>query len=225
VKISSNTIRTVVGATANVALAVCAVIVTTLVVRREVYRPMPRPVPSVTIQRDWRAFTTAGHLMGPEEAKTTIVEFADFECPYCKRLDGELDSLRRLGLDFRVLYRHFPISSHRFALVAARVSECASQQHRFAEMHHALFAFSDSMGLVPWAWYASRAKVRDTIEFSACVKSAAPIPALAADTVAARQLAIGGTPLLLIDSLRIPGAPSIDSLVAYVTRSASEHIR
>ena len=86
-------------------------------------------------------------------------------------------------------------------------------------MHNALLAAPDSIGVAPWEWFAKRASLRDSVAFARCMTSAEPIPTLAKDTIDGRKLKIRGTPLLLIGKLRLEGAPTLDSLKAYIARA------
>ena len=98
-----------VGNLATGVLVVCAVVVTGLLVRRELRGPASEASSfKVETQSDWRN-VAVGHELGPADAKVTIVEFADFECPYCRRFSQYVDSLHSLGRSVRVIYRHFPV--------------------------------------------------------------------------------------------------------------------
>jgi protein-disulfide isomerase len=159
-----------------------------------------------------------GHTLGADSSGVTLVEFADFECPYCRRFEKYIDSIRSLGYHVRVVYRHFPLSIHRFAVPAARASECANEQGRFEQMHAILFANSDSLGLAPWWWFARTAGVRDSGRFDSCVRSPSAIRALQRDAVDGNRLGVHGTPTILMDGFKIEGVPPFDSLKAYVQR-------
>jgi NhaA family Na+:H+ antiporter len=203
-------------------LACCAVAVTAVLVRHE-FAPPVRTNSGAAVpvaQPDWAQYATAGHSPGPLDAKVTIVEFGDFECPYCRRFSVLADSLRWRGKSFRVVYRHFPLTSHRFALPAVRVSECASQQGKFDEMYAALYSHPDSLGLAPWSWFGHQAHIPDSVRFATCVRDTKPIAGLARDTVDGNRLGVTGTPTLLIGNLRVSGVPSFDSLSAYIDRAA-----
>jgi protein-disulfide isomerase len=201
-------------------LVCCALIVTTILVRRE-FLDVPRSIrtPAVAVQKDWKTYAASGHTLGPADSKVTIVEFADFECPYCRRFNSDVDSLRSLGKSFKVVYRHFPLPIHRFAIPAARASECASDQARFDEMYAALYSHRDSLGIAPWLSFARMAHIPDHARFDRCMREAKPIAALQRDTADGRHLHVTGTPTLLIGSLRVDGLPSFDSLVAYIDRA------
>ncbi|MEV4013245.1 Na+/H+ antiporter NhaA [Nonomuraea angiospora] len=82
----------------------------------------------------------ADHVRGPEDAKITIVEYGDFECPYCGRLHPILEEILRKNPDVRMAFRHYPIRTlHPRAASAAIVSEAAADQGRFWEMHDILY--------------------------------------------------------------------------------------
>lgn len=193
----------------------CAVTVTTLVVRREIFKPNrahAQAIPTRTV-RDWRRYAAVGHATGPADAPVVITEFSDFQCPFCRELAGRLTRLRaHYPNRVRLVYRHFPLARHPQALAGARASECAARQGRFLSFHDALFANQDSLGIAPWTHYALLAGIADTSVFHACVVDSAPVPALARDTIAGHRLGVLGTPTLLINDLLIQGALPYDSL-------------
>lgn len=208
---------------ATAILTVCALVVTALLIRRELapqaFLAQP-PQMDVSVERNWEDYADAGHILGDSAATVTIVEFADFECGFCRRFHSYTDSLRALGHRVRVVYRHYPITGHRFAVAAARASDCAADQGRFSEMHRSLYAYPDSFGIATWSWFAEISSVGDLASFERCVQSRENLASLAQDTVAANRLGIAGTPLLLVGPIRVNGLPSFDSLRAYVERSA-----
>ncbi|WP_431910240.1 Na+/H+ antiporter NhaA [Nonomuraea jabiensis] len=106
----------------------------------------------------------ADHVRGPEDAKITIVEYGDFECPYCGRLHPVLEEIRRKNPDVRMVFRHYPIRTlHPRAASAAIVSEAAADQGRFWEMHDILYDnqrfltdadlehYAAELGIDPWS--------------------------------------------------------------------------
>jgi protein-disulfide isomerase len=108
-------------------------------------------------------------IRGPAGAERVVIEYADFECPYCAVLDARLAvalELRR-ALELRWVFRHFPVkSAHPRALAAACAAEAAGRQGRFWEMHDALFA--DQARLEdPHLWERARAIGLDLERFDA----------------------------------------------------------
>ena len=202
-------------------LVACAMIVAGLTVRRELFAP-DRQSGSVLVS-DWADYATEGHVIGDNNAAVTIVEFSDFQCPYCASFASHMDSLRALGVtDVRVVYRHFPGLGHESAVPAIRASECAADVDKFESMHDALFEYSDSLGVAGWSWFAQRAGIADTVRFSECMQSTTEISSLVRDTIAARKLGVAGTPTLLIHDLRPRGLPPFDSLIAYISRARAQ---
>ena len=87
------------------------------------------------------------HIRGPVDAPLTLVEYADFECPFCGRATGAVDELTaRFGDRLRYVFRHLPLADvHPHALLAAEAAEAAGAQGRFWEMHDRLFAHQDEL--------------------------------------------------------------------------------
>jgi protein-disulfide isomerase len=209
---------------ATVVLVGCALTVTGLLIRREL-RPAPirNGVTAPRIQKDWQDYAASGHVLGRGGARVTIIEFADFECPVCRRFASYVDSLRFLGKDFKVVYRHFPLPMHRFAIPAVRASECADEQGHFEKTHDTIYKYADSLGLVSWWWFAHKGGVPDSARFAQCMLSSLPLVALARDTVDGNRLGIRGTPTLFIGPLRLEGLYPFDSIRAYIDRAAARN--
>jgi cyclophilin family peptidyl-prolyl cis-trans isomerase/protein-disulfide isomerase len=165
---------------------------------------------------DWRG--------GPDSAATTIVEYADFQCPFCSRLATILSQLKAdYPEDVRVVYRHYPlISIHDKAATAVAAAEAAGAQGRFWEMHDLLFARqSEWVALTVEAfkvWVTDRAVELglNAVEFSAALES----QTLADQAQAAFDNAIGsgipGTPFLLINGRIYSGPTDYDNLSVIV---------
>lgn len=205
-------------------LVLCALLVTGLVVRREFFPTVPRPGSPERVA-DAASYAAAGHRMGPADAAVTIVEFSDFQCPFCRVFAARLDTLRRkYPKDVAVLYRHYPLKGHAHAADAARASDCAARQGRFAAYHDALFAAQDSIGVVPWTRFAVAAAVADTVAFARCTAERGG-GQLARDSADARRLGVRGTPTIVIGGTRLVGAVESDTLEAYVRRILSARSR
>jgi protein-disulfide isomerase len=212
----------VLGALANGVLMLCAVVVTGLVIRQEFFKSTtsveaPRPI-SVP---NWRAYAQGGHRSGPDDAPVTMVVFSDFQCPACRLLATHAKALRtEFPRELAIIHRHAPLSMHPFAVDAARASECAAQQERFAAFHDALFVDQADIGLASWNRFAVNAGIPGLAAFDQCMAASAPSRTLHADTLAARELKVAGTPTLLINGLRYTGTPPLDTLRAIVSRAA-----
>jgi protein-disulfide isomerase len=196
-------------------ITVCALLVTGLFVRRQLFvsarvEAQPR---TPTYVENWAELVRTGSRIGPEAAAVQIVEFGDFQCPFCKRFHESMLAVmsERPGVA-SLVYRHFPLSYHAHALPAARAGECAGEQGRFEAMAGALFAAQDSIGLTPWVVFAGRAGVGDTLRFKACFEGDTSSDRLAADREAAGRLGIGVTPTVFINGWRLPVPPGLDTL-------------
>lgn len=147
--------RRILGDVASVALAIVALVsVGGLVVHEHEVASRVTEPHYLTFERHLLSDTLAmdgnGHWLGASGAKIKLVEFSDFQCPFCLKLDGILQELlsRHPG-DVAILYRQFPLSIHRFARQAAIASECAADQHEFPGFASLLFAKHDSVGTLP----------------------------------------------------------------------------
>jgi protein-disulfide isomerase len=86
------------------------------------------------------------HILGPQTAPATLVEYGDYECPFCRQLHPIIKEIMKRTEGLRFVYRHFPISNvHPYAVRAAEAAEAAGAQGRFWEMHDALFALDQPL--------------------------------------------------------------------------------
>ncbi len=93
------------------------------------------------------AVTEDDHIKGGKNAKVTLIEYSDFECPFCVRFVPTLQQVEQeYGDDVRIVYRHFPLSFHPEATPSAEASECAAEQGKFWEFHDVLFENQTRLG-------------------------------------------------------------------------------
>jgi protein-disulfide isomerase len=159
---------------------------------------------------------------GPDSAPVTIVEFADFECPYCARLAPILDRLiEQHPTQVRHVFRHYPLSTiHPMAHTAAVAAECAAVEGKFWEMHAVLFRDPRSLsreGLVE----AATSVGMDRTVFAACLDSPTAKQAVERDLARARDLPIEGTPTIFINGRLYLGGIDYDGLLRYVEEELS----
>lgn len=223
IKIRGVQLGKVLGGLANAALTLCAVVVTGLVVRQEFFTPTASGTPPKPVNvPNWQDYARGGHRSGPDDAPVTMVVFSDFQCPACRLLATHAKALRaEFPAQLAIVHRHAPLPMHPFAVEAARASECAARQDRFAAFHDALFVEQSAIGLSPWTRFAVAAGIPDITAFEQCMAANAPSRTLHADTLAARELKVAGTPTLLVNGLRFTGTPPLDTLRAVVARTAA----
>ena len=94
-----------------------------------------------TIAQQWPALVKAGERVDAGRAKPILIEFADYQCPFCRRSDEVLEQWL-VNHDVGVVYLNFPLSIHPAAEGAARAAICAADQGRFRQMHRRLFETS-----------------------------------------------------------------------------------
>lgn len=146
-------------------------------------------------------------LRGPESAPVTIVEFSDFQCGYCKAVEGTLrEVLKNYSEKVRLVYRHYPLSSiHPDAFKAAEASMCAGAQGRFWEMHDLMF--DEQSGLKEDALKARAAKLQlDTAAFNTCLQSGKLADRVKQDLRDGSRAGVSGTPALFINGRFLSGA-------------------
>jgi protein-disulfide isomerase len=164
--------------------------------------PPPPPLPDSVLVEEWEKYLEGGHSRGPATADVTILEFGDYECPFCARFAGVADGiLAAFPGRVRFVYRHWPLPNHRFAYPAARAAECAAAQGKFWEVHDMLYAKRDSLGLITFADFAKRAGVADLERFGSCYRSSAPVPSIEAGIRDAQAAGGRGTPTLIVNGV------------------------
>ncbi|MDD9987131.1 MAG: DsbA family protein [Spirochaetaceae bacterium] len=154
---------------------------------------------------------------GPPDAPVTIVEFSDFECPYCARLLPILEQAQRqYGDKLRVVYRHYPLTGiHPNAWTAAEASLCAGEQGRFWQLHDVMFAEQGDLAVDALRAKAERLDL-DTVAFGRCLDSGRHYDAVLADVRAGDALGVSGTPAMFVNGRFIGGAVPFSTLAAIV---------
>lgn len=145
-------------------------------------------------------------LRGNPNAPITIVEFSDYQCPYCRQAEPTVKTLlAKYGDKVRLSYRDFPLTSlHPQAMIAAEASRCAEEQGKFWEYHDQLFTAQalDKNALVD---YARNLKL-DTSQFESCLNSEKYKSEIEADEQAGRSVGVNGTPGFFVNGISISGA-------------------
>lgn len=151
----------------------------------------------------WQQYADAGHRLGLETAAVTIVEFGDYQCPYCRESEAHLRAiLSKYENDVSLVYRHFPLPGHGAAYPAARAAECAGQQDRFWELHELFYSthnWIEDTSEAGMAGLAERAGVVSVEEFADCLAGGDIDELVDADVAAGRGLGIRGTPTFLVN--------------------------
>jgi len=146
-------------------------------------------------------------VKGATNQRVTIVEFSDFECPFCKQVQSVLTQIvERYGRTVRLVFKHLPLEGHRNSLPAARAAYCAAEQDRFWQFHDAVFAAGN---LSPPVFEQIASDLGLGLpKFQDCVASERSRAAVIKDIEAARLLRIESTPSFVVNGKLIKGALS-----------------
>jgi len=151
-----------------------------------------------------------GPARGPKDAKITIVEFSDFECPYCGAAHDTVEQvMTTYAGKVRLVYRQFPLSFHPHAAKAAEASLCAADQGKFWEYHDVLFKNQKKLEPTELKAHASEVGL-DGQKFGQCLDSGDKKKAVDADQQAGLAAGVGGTPAFFINGIFLNGAQPID---------------
>ncbi len=136
---------------------------------------------------------------GKKDAQIQIVEFSDFQCPFCSRVSAPLKDLEaKYGDKMSVTFKHFPLSFHKEAMPAAMASMCANEQGKFWEYHDQLFANQKALMPDNLKTYATTVGL-DMAKYDACMTSNKYQAQIDADMAEARDAEVRGTPTLFIN--------------------------
>ena len=156
------------------------------------------------------------HVRGPDDAPVTIVEYGDFECPYCGQAEPVVRELLRNQGDVRYVWRHLPLSDvHPHAELAAEAAEAAAEQGAFWEMHDLLLDHQDALEAGDLVGYARELGL-DVDRFSDALEKHAGAGHVAENVDGADLSTVSGTPTFFVNGRRHYGAYDIDSLTTAV---------
>jgi protein-disulfide isomerase len=187
------------GRVLDAIIVLCAIGSTTALVARTF-----RPATAVSAAGDFHRIEGAaadmastreiGHTRGPYQ----LLVWTDYQCPACKRFEGEVERLRAMLPDsVSVVYRHLPLQGHPLAFTAAVLADCAKAQGRFAEMHRALFSRTLSGSELPVDSLSAESGVNYAAA-RACLSDSSVVAGVRRDVARAKEVGLSGTPALQI---------------------------
>jgi protein-disulfide isomerase len=155
---------------------------------------------------------SAGHpWTGGKHASVTIVEFSDFQCPYCRAAEPTLKQVRdKYGDQIKLVYMDFPLPMHQHSMDAANAGRCAGDQGKFWQFHDAMFADQGKLDPASLKSTATKAGL-DSKKFDACFDSKKMVPAVKADQAVGSGVGVNGTPTFFINGREVVGAESVQS--------------
>lgn len=177
--------------------------------RVEVTLPYPElPVVQVSADDDPR--------LGPDQSPVTIIEWSDFQCPYCKRNGETLKQVKdKYGDKVSIVFRDFPLPFHDKAPKAAQAGECAHEQGKFWEMHDKLFGNQGALDVDGLKTAAAELGL-DTAKFAACIDGDKYKAEIDKDTAEGKVAGVTGTPASFINGKMVSGALPIETYSAII---------
>ena len=156
-------------------------------------------------------------VRGPEDARVTVVEFSDFHCPFCKRVQPTLtELLAKYPKDVKLVYKHMPLDQlHPDARRAAQASWCAQQQGRFWEYHDVLYAGAPDGSEAALAAAAERVGL-DTAKYRACMASDEAALEVQKHVDEGARYGVTGTPGFFVNGRFVNGAVPLETFVQIV---------
>jgi protein-disulfide isomerase len=184
-----------------------------------------RPSAQVTPPAQARVDVPIGKapVRGRADAKVTVVEFSDFQCPACGRAEPMVQAMmKQLGDNVKLVWKNLPLEMHPFARQAAEAALAAGAQGHFWEMHDLLFANQSALDRASLDKYARELHL-DMARFAKALDTHAYAADVAADEALAQKLNVQGTPTLFVDGVRVASWPTdlIPSAQAAVSRATA----
>lgn len=200
-------------------LVLCAVTVTALSVHQYLSARSEQAQAPTHIS-DWQHLVANRSAnIGSNQAILKIIEFSDYQCPFCKALEPNLQALIEKNSNKVAVVRYdFPLKDiHEYAYKAAIASKCAEAQGIYEAFETELF--QTNLAKVDWAELARQAKVPDVSQFTVCVDKNITAPLVDADIKVANEIGIKETPTLVINGAIVPGMKSNQELSKLISEN------
>jgi len=165
------------------------------------------------------------HIQGPDNAPLTLLEYGDYECPFCGKAHLAVKAIQQsLGKRVRFVFRNFPLSNaHPHAEHAAEAAEAAGAQGRFWEMHDLLFENQDAIEDDDLLEYAAALEL-DTARVFAEIESEAYAARIREDFMSGVRSGVNGTPTFFINGLRHDGGFDPESLLTGLMQASTDEV-
>jgi protein-disulfide isomerase len=160
------------------------------------------------------------HAQGPENAPVTLVEYGDYQCPYCADVHSMIQSIAKtMGPNLRFVFRHMPLNEmHPYAQYAAEAAEAAGAQGKFWEMHHAIYDHQSDLGSDLVHTLALKLQL-DMPRFEADMEARRYRPRVKRDFMGAMRSGVSATPTFFINGERYEGNLELLELLTALQRT------
>lgn len=160
-----------------------------------------------------------GPTKGPAGAPVTIVEFSDFECPFCGRINPALKKVEEAyGDKVRIVFRQFPLDKHTKARKAGEASLCAAEQKTdfFWNLHDAMFADQANLDVASLKTKAAAIEGLDSAAFDECLDSGRYGDRVEEDLQAGKRVGVNGTPAIFVNGRLLAGVQEYEAIAAVI---------
>ena len=180
------------------------------------------PEPTVDPNTIYKVLVEDSPVKGDKNAKVTIVEFSDFQCPYCSRVVSTLQKiLETYSKDVRVVFKQYPLSFHENAELAAAASLAAHAQGKFWPMHDKLFANQKFLDRPSLEKYAQELKL-NMRKFNEALNKEVFKAKINAETAQGTKVGVQGTPAFFVNGRFLKGAQPFENFKTYIDRALAE---
>jgi protein-disulfide isomerase len=163
-----------------------------------------------------------GPAKGPKTAKVTIVEFSDFQCPYCSRGKKVMEEVvAKYGDKVRLVFRDFPLDFHDKAQKAAEAGQCANDQGKFWAMHDWMFDNQQTLD-IPALKGAAKTMGMDSTAFDSCLDSGKHAALIKKNTKDGQEAGVRGTPAFFVNGVFLSGALPFEKFKTEIDRALAE---
>ena len=189
-------------------------------IRADLKRIAEEPAP--VLEDPVKISVTGDPVRGPEKAKLTIVEFSDFQCPYCSKAAKETkEVLKRFPNDVRLVFKQFPLEDHSEAEFAAEASLAAQAQGKFWEMHDLIYDHFPNLSKALVAGYAKQLKL-DLTKFNADLASHKYRARVMAEEKEGEDAGVAGTPTFYFNGKKFNGVFDVASVVPVIQKELGQ---
>lgn len=167
------------------------------------------------------ATSAADPVRGVASAPVTIIEFSDYQCPFCGRVNPTLEQVRKAyGDKVKIIFKDFPLPNHPQAPKAAEAAHCAGEQGKYWELHDHMFANQRALNVPDLKQYAATLGL-DAAKFNQCLDSGKHAGLVAAGTAQGERMGVNSTPTLYINGRPLIGAQPFEAFKQIIDEELS----
>ena len=195
----------------TVILVVCAILVTIILVKREFFND--NNAEEVKIVENWKNLLNGGQLIGEKNAPVKIIEFTDYQCPYCKIMRENLETIMNRYKDkISLIVYNFPVKSHVYAYKLAVAGLCAAKQNKFDIFYKIIFKYQKEFNNLNINNITQLIGLKDSTSFINCVKDREIYRIVDNEIEEGRNIGIKGTPTIIINGKMFVGSRTVTQL-------------